>query len=243
MIVEICANSYESAINAQQAGAHRIELCSELALGGVTPSYGLLKKVMEDISIPVNVLIRPRSGDFTYSEEEFEIMKQDIELCKELGCNGIVSGLLLDDHQTIDLDRTAELVALARPLAFTFHRAFDWVKDPMDSIDQLIKIGVDRVLTSGQKDSAFDAIELLKDLQRRAGEKLIVMPGGGVNVHNVAGFKDVGIREIHFTGSSSRNSMSKPPKVSMNSTKLFDETLLSASDKTVIEQMLRLLDC
>ena len=130
MIIEVCTNSYESALNAQKAGADRIELCSELAVGGITPSHGLIQKVIEDLSININVLIRPRSGDFTFSTTEFEVIKKDIQWCKELGCNGIVSGVLNADN-TVDIKRTKELVDLAKPLSFSFHRAFDWVKDPL----------------------------------------------------------------------------------------------------------------
>ena len=115
MILEICANSYQSAVNANTAGAHRIELCSEISVGGTTPSYGLLKKVMTDIDIPVHVLIRPRSGNFTYSGKEFDIMKENIRLCKDLGCAGIVAGVLHEDN-TIDIKRTSELIELSKPM-------------------------------------------------------------------------------------------------------------------------------
>ncbi len=140
MILEICANSYQSAINAEKAGANRIELCSELAVGGITPSYGLLKKVMADLTIPVHVLIRPRSGDFTFSDAEFDIMKENILLCKELGVSGIVSGVL-HTNNTIDIERTKELVEHSKPMNFTFHRAFDWVLNPEEEIKKLEKIG------------------------------------------------------------------------------------------------------
>ena len=122
MILEICANSYQSAINAEKAGAQRIELCSEISVGGITPSLGLLKKVMHSLSIPVQVLIRPRSGDFHYSNAEFDIMKENILQCKELGCAGIVTGILHKDN-TIDLKRTSELIELSKPMCFTFDRA------------------------------------------------------------------------------------------------------------------------
>jgi copper homeostasis protein len=126
MKLEICANSYQSALNAEKAGADRIELCSELSVGGITPSYGLLKVVSENITIPVFVLIRPRSGNFNYSDAEFDIIKNNIKLCKKLGLKGIVSGVLNDDN-TIDIKRTQELIELSSPLSFTFHRAFDCV--------------------------------------------------------------------------------------------------------------------
>ena len=160
MLLEICANSYESAINASIAGAHRIELCSELAIGGITPSYGLIKKVVADLKIPVHVLIRPRSGDFTYSKDEFEIMKHNILFCKELGCAGIVSGILQKD-QTIDQARTKELIELAHPMSFTFHRGFDWTPDPIKAVLQLVVLGAQRVLTSGQEANAEKGILLL----------------------------------------------------------------------------------
>ena len=118
MLIEICANSYQSAINAEKAGANRIELCSELAVGGITPSYGLLKKVTKELTIPIHVLIRPRSGDFTFSDDEFNIMKENILLCKELGVKGIVSGVLHLDS-SIDMERTKELVAISKPMNFT----------------------------------------------------------------------------------------------------------------------------
>ncbi len=126
MLLEICANSYQSAKNAQEAGADRIELCQELSVGGITPSYGLLKQVVESLDISVFVLIRPRGGDFVFSDIEYKIMKSNIQLCKDFGCQGIVSGVLNAD-KTIDFGRTKELVQLSRPLKFTFHRAFDEV--------------------------------------------------------------------------------------------------------------------
>ena len=187
MLLEICASNYQSAINAQKAGAHRIELCSELAVGGITPGYGLLKKVMEDITIPVMVLIRPRSGDFVYSPADFNIMKRDIELCKELGCAGIVSGVLKEDF-TIDIRRTSELIELSRPLPFTFHRAFDHVVNPEQAVMDLVNLGAQRILTSGQQPKAIDGIENLKTYQQIAGEELTIMPGGGINAGNCSAF-------------------------------------------------------
>ncbi len=234
MLVEICANSYQSAINAQEAGAHRIELCAELAVGGITPSYGLLKKVVHDISIPVHVLIRPRSGDFTYSDSEFEIMKENIVLCKELGCAGIVSGVLNSDH-SIDIQRTKELVDLSKPLHFTFHRAFDWVINPKEAIVKLEEIGVDRILTSGQETAAEKGIELLKELKDKTNVK--IMPGGGININNVKLFKEAGFDEIHLSASTQIQTINTP-KVSMNSSKLFDETRISFSDIQKIQNII-----
>ncbi len=236
MLLEICANSYQSAINAFTAGAQRVELCSELGVGGITPSYGLLKKVMADLTIPVHVLIRPRSGDFTYSDAEFDIMKANIELCKELGCAGIVSGVLHKDC-TIDTQRTQELIALAKPMSFTFHRAFDWTPNPTIAIVQLTDLGVARVLTSGQATSAEKGIELLKELQEIAGNHLIIMPGGGINPENVQLFVDGGFEEIHCSATQLHQTINTP-KISMNSEKFISDTHMAISDTEKIKQIL-----
>lgn len=237
MLVEICANSYESAMNAEKAGANRIELCSELAVGGITPSYGLLKKVMNEISIPVHVLIRPRSGDFTYSDDEFHIMKENIEMCKEMGCTGIVSGIL-NHNMSMDLERTEELIQLSETMSFTFHRAFDWVINPKESLLALEKIGVTSVLTSGQEESADNGIELLKELHKLTNIK--IMPGGGINADNVHLFKEAGFEEIHFSATKRKQTI-EIPKISMNSLKHFEETQIAHSDidtiKNIISQL------
>lgn len=234
MLLEICANSYQSAINAEKAGAHRIELCSELAVGGITPSYGLIKKVMEDISIPVHVLIRPRSGDFSYSDDEFAIMKTNIQFCKDMGCAGIVSGILKPDN-TIDIPRTQELVELSKPMSFTFHRAFDWVQDPKEGIKKLEEIGVNSVLTSGQESSAEHGLSLLKELQKLS--KVSILPGGGVNIQNIQLFQKAGFDEVHLSATKQIQTI-EVPKVSMNSLKHFEETRLSTSDINKIQQIL-----
>ena len=200
MILEICVNSYQSAVNANTAGAHRIELCSEISVGGTTPSYGLLKKVMADIDIPVHVLIRPRSGNFTYSGKEFDIMKENIRLCKDLGCAGIVAGVLHEDN-TIDIKRTSELIELSKPMSFTFHRAFDVVSKPKEALLQLIALGVHRLLTSGQEEKAENGIDLLIELQKMAKNKLTILPGSGINSENCIHFKNSGFSEIHSSAS------------------------------------------
>jgi copper homeostasis protein len=201
MLLEICANSYQSAKNAYDAGVHRIELCQELSVGGITPSYGLLKQVIQNLDIPVFILIRPRGGDFVYSDAEFNIMKHDIQLCKDLGCHGIVSGILNED-KTIDVKRTQELVELSRPLTFTFHRAFDEVVNPKQALEQLIDLGVERVLTSGQKATAEQGLELLQELNKISNNRITILAGGGINAENVLKFKEVGLKEIHASASS-----------------------------------------
>jgi copper homeostasis protein len=201
MKLEICTNSYQSAKNAQDAGAHRIELCQELSVGGVTPSYGLLKKVLENLKIPVFVLIRPRGGNFVYSKAEFDIMKTNIQLCKDLGCHGVVSGVLNSD-KTIDLKRTKELIELSQPLPFTFHRAFDGTVSPKLALEQLIDLGVERVLTSGQETAAEKGLELLNELHKNSKGRITILAGGGISVENVKKFKAIGLKEIHASASS-----------------------------------------
>jgi len=239
MKIEICANSYQSAINAERAGADRIELCVELAVGGITPSHGLIEKVVQELTIPVFVLIRPRSGNFTYTSDEFDVMKKDIEFCKSIGCKGIVSGVLMNDN-TIDVIRTQELVVLAKPLSFTFHRAFDWVAEPLESLEQLISIGVDRVLTSGQESSAIKGIELLKNALQISKSNLIIMPGGGINAENVLVFRETNFKEIHFSATSLKQVINTP-KITMNSNRLFDETIVATSDYDKILKIKKLL--
>jgi copper homeostasis protein len=202
MIIEVCANSYEYAIKAEKAGADRIELCKDLHLDGLTPIYETAKKIIDELNIPVFILIRPREGDFNYSNEEYELMKADIVKFKEMGCKGIVSGVLNDD-KTIDVERTKELVELSRPLEFTFHRAFDKIIDPIKGLEELIEIGSNRILTSGQEDSAINGIKLIEKLIKIAANRITIMPGSGVKSVNIKEFIAVGANEIH--GSFSKN--------------------------------------
>ena len=194
MIIEVCAESYEYAEKAEKAGADRIELCKNLHLDGLTPDYKTAKKTIDNLNIPVYILIRPRQGDFNYSEKQFELMKADIIKFKEMGCKGIVSGILNNDN-TIDIKRTNELVELSRPLEFTFHRAFDVVSDPLKEIENLIKIGVARILTSGQKHKAIEGLELLKEFKNISKNRIKIMPGSGINKSNIVSFKS--FEEIH----------------------------------------------
>lgn len=240
MIIEICANSYQSSINAEKAGADRIELCSELAVGGITPSHGLIKKVIEDLTIPVNVLIRPRSGNFSYSNSEFDVMKNDIIFCKEHDCNGIVSGVLMNGDNVIDINRTVELVELAKPLSFTFHRAFDWVDNPLEELEKLISLGVDRVLTSGQKEVAAKGINSLKKFNKQSDDKIVILPGGGININNIVQFKNAGFKEVHFSASKVHRTLDKV-KLSLNSPLFLDETQIVVSDVDKITEIINLV--
>ena len=198
MIVEICANSFESTVAAQNGGADRIELCTQLAVGGLTPSHQLIKKVVSELSIPVHVLIRPRKGNFCYSKEELNIMKNDIEFCKSIGCSGVVSGVLKSDL-TIDLIATKQLIEVANGIDFTFHRAFDCVKDPLVALENLIDLKIKRVLSSGLKPSAIEGISLLSEMNKIANQQIEIMPGSGINLDNVLQFKNKGFTSIHLS--------------------------------------------
>ena len=194
MIIEVCAESYEYALKAEKAGADRIELCKDLHLDGLTPDYESAKKTIKQLNIPVFILIRPRQGDFIYSNEEFELMKRDIIKFKEMGCKGIVSGVLNDDN-SIDVKRTKDLIELSRPLEFTFHRAFDIVSDPLKEIENLIRMGVDRILTSGQKNKAIEGLYLLEKLNNISKKRIVIMPGSGISNTNFKKFNS--FNEIH----------------------------------------------
>jgi len=240
MIIEICANSFESAQAAQLASANRIELCTELSVGGLTPSHGLIEKVVSELDIPSHVLIRPRSGNFTYSEEEFDVMLRDIAFCNKLGCAGIVSGFLTSDNK-IDLEKTKQLIYASEGMEFTFHRAFDWVENPLEELQSLVDLKVDRLLSSGQKPSAIEGISLLKKLQNLSKGKIEIMPGGGINLENALKFKEAGFKSIHFSATTKRQSLTKKPKVSMHSEAFFEEGIVATSNKETIQKIKALL--
>jgi copper homeostasis protein len=215
MLVEVCANSLESALIAERAGADRIELCSELAVGGLTPSYGLLQAVKEQLSIPVHVLIRPRSGDFSFTENEFKIMLMDIALCQDMGFEGIVAGVLLKDF-TLDVERMGRLKSVSGNMKFTFHRAFDWVVNPEETMKQLENLQVDYILSSGQQKSAEEGIELLTDLHTKT-TTIKMMPGAGIKGDNVGLFLERGFNAVHLSGAAMVETLSNKPSISMNS--------------------------
>jgi copper homeostasis protein len=189
-MLEIAVFNIESAMMAQAAGANRLELCENPNEGGTTPSYGTLSVVAKNISIPVFPIIRPRGGDFLYTDAELDVMKNDITVCKELGFAGVVIGLLLPDG-SVDIERTKILVALAAPMAVTFHRAFDRCNNPIKGLHDIIETGCKRILTSGQVPSAPNALDLLQTLVKEAGDQIIIMPGSGVRGNNISNIKQV----------------------------------------------------
>ncbi len=210
MRLEICIDSIESAMAAKAGGAHRLEICSALALGGTTPSYGLVQQCVDLGGIETAMMIRPRDGDFCYDDDELSVIQADIEIAKQLNADGIVFGALSPNHE-IDI-RTCQLVIeWARPMEVTFHRAFDVTNDPAWAIDQLLELGVDRLLTSGQAPTAPEGMELLSRLVRSAGEQLCVMAGSGINASNVAKLvQSTGVREIHGSASVVRSTDESP---------------------------------
>ena len=240
--LEICATTIHSAINAERGGAHRIELCDNLWEGGTTPSHASIEKAIEQLSIPVFVLIRPRGGDFTYTDLEFDLMKREIEHCKQLGVGGIVSGVLLPDG-AIDKVRTKILMEQSEGLPFTFHRAFDQVPDPISALDDLIELDVDRVLTSVQECTAAKGKALIGDLIKFAQDQLIILPGGGINIDNIESLVKVGCTEFHLSAKEyvQRNSI-YPIKVPMNGSADIPEEKLTVSSIEKIRQLRSTLD-
>lgn len=189
MGLEVCANSFTSALAAEQGGAVRVELCENMAEGGTTPSYATIKMAKQRLKIEVWPIIRPRGGDFLYSDDEFELMKIDIQICKKLGCNGVVFGILTPDGE-IDKDRCKQLLALAHPMPASFHRAFDMCNQLEKSLEELIKLGFTRVLTSGGAENVEKGIKTLEKLVKLANNRIEIMPGAGVNPKNIKILKE-----------------------------------------------------
>ncbi len=196
---EICVDSVLSVQNAANGGAQRVELCDNLVEGGTTPSLGMIETALAVEGIEVFVIIRPRGGDFFYSEEEFRVMEKDVIRAREAGAHGIVSGLLLPNGD-IDRERTARLIKHAKGLPFTFHRAFDVCRNPVKALNQLIDLGVNRVLTSGAEPTAIQGKALIARLVDQAGDQIIIMPGSGINRHNIVPLMETtGAQEFHFS--------------------------------------------
>ena len=182
--LEVIGFTIEGCIIAQSTGVHRIELCDNPEEGGTTASYGFIKEARKKLQIDLFPIIRPRGGDFLYNDDEFEIMKTDIKVCKDLGCDGVVIGMLTADNK-VDKRRCRLLVEQAYPLSVTFHRAFDKTIDPFEAIKDIIEIGCERILTSGQKPNAVEGKEMIAHLIRSADDRIIIMPGSGIRSDNI----------------------------------------------------------
>lgn len=243
MKLEICTDNVISALDAQNSGADRIELCSALNEGGLTPSYGMIVSVRSQLMIDIHVLIRPRSGDFLYRDAEIEVMTKDIELCKKEGVNGIVIGILNSDG-SIDTVRTSMLINLAKPMTVTFHRAFDMCSDPFKGIEEVISTGAERLLTSGQKNGAVEGSGLIRELNEVAGDKIILMPGGGISDKNILSLIDkTRASEYHMTGRKTIESHMKFRKegVSMGAIGFNSEFRWKTADPDMIRRVSTIL--
>jgi copper homeostasis protein len=243
MILEVCAGSLSSALAARDGGTHRIELCDNLSEGGTTPSPGIIRQAVNRLKIPVFVLIRPRAGDFLYSDAEFDAMKDDIAFCKEHKAKGVVFGILNRDG-SVDMKRNAELVDLARPMQVTFHRAFDMALDPFKALEDIISLGIDRILTSGQAVTAMEGAGLISELIRQAAGRIIIMPGGGIHEDNVTELiRITGATEIH---ASLRSQVQSKMQLRKNNTSMgkpgHDEYSRMETDPARVKQLIRRLN-
>jgi copper homeostasis protein len=241
--LEICCYSVESAITAEKVGADRIELCDNYSEGGTTPSYAAIQISVEKLKIPVNVIVRPRGGDFLYSDVEYETIKQDVLAIKKLKANGIVIGFLKANGE-IDLGKTREIMDLAKPMEVTFHRAFDMCKDPLKALGQLKEIGITRILTSGAKNRAPDGIDLLTELVDKAGNEIIIMPGSGVNSNTIGKLiRKSKALEFHSSAKTFENSKMDyfNKDISMGGVESVDEFSKVAVDPAEVRKMVGIL--
>jgi len=234
--LEMCSFDLLSALIAQEAGAHRVELCAGPAEGGTTPGPGLIRAARERIHIDIYPIIRPRGGDFLYTEEEFDIMMKEVTYCKQAGCNGVVVGILHADG-SIDKIRTSRLVEMAYPLGVTFHRAFDWAANPFEALEDIISVGCERILTSGQRPTAPEGAELINELVRQADDRIIIMPGSGVRADNIIALAEkTDASEFHTSARTSAPSLMEFINTSMK-----DDQSAVRADREEIEKIIRLL--
>lgn len=242
VLLEICVDSPDGAVAAAAAGADRIELCAALETGGLTPSAGLLAVTRSAVALPLMVLLRPRAGDFCYSPRELAAMAADLDALRDAGADGVVLGALRPDGR-VDREAVARLVARARPMAVTFHRAFDHAADPLQALDTLRELGIERLLTSGQAPRAAEALPLLADLVRLGGPALTVMPGGGVRAHNAAAIvAATGCRELHSSaGRSHQGPMLHRTAVSLRDAPPADDHARRATDPAEVAALAAIL--
>jgi len=235
-LLEVCAFNVRSCLTAQRAGAARIELCDNPIEGGTTPSYGTVKQARERVDIRLYPIIRPRSGNYFYDEDDFEIIRQDIAACKELGCNGISVGVATIDAE-IDTERMKRIVEWAQPMGVTCNRVFDGAPDLFKALEEIVQCGCERVLTSGGKSSAPDAGDILAALVRQAGDRISVMPGAGVKSSNLSGLRrECGAREYH----ASARTIAPNPLTYVN-TQVSDYGNVYVADEEEVRRMVEIL--
>ncbi len=236
--IEICAGSLASALTAQEGGAYRIELCDNLKEGGTTPSYGMLLLARKNLSIKLYSIVRPRGGDFFYTDLEFEVMKADVKQCRDLGCDGVAFGILKKDGN-IDVQRCLELKQVAGTLGTTFHRAFDRCKDPFKALEEIIEMGFERILTSGQENTAIKGASLISKLIEQANGRIVIMPGAGIRLENLKILIDLtGAAEYHSTAKSSMESEMVFREVKTGT--LEEEFLTEQTDVEIVKQLLKI---
>jgi copper homeostasis protein len=196
MVLEIACFNLESFLIAQKVGAHRIELCENYSVGGITPDKNLILEARQLLKTDLFIMIRPRPGNFDYTVSEFEQMKEQILFCKQNNCNGVVFGILTKENK-VDIHRSKELVELAKPIQCTFHRAFDEIENAEQALEDVIDCGFTRILTSGKEHTALEGISLITHLTERSKKRIIIMPGGGIRSSNISKFKNTGATEFH----------------------------------------------
>ncbi|MDO6431176.1 copper homeostasis protein CutC [Flavitalea sp. BT771] len=234
--LEICSFDLASALTAQDAGAHRIELCAGPAEGGTTPGPGVIRAARERLHIDLYPIIRPRGGDFLYSDEEYDTMLKEVAWCKDVGCNGVVIGILKADG-TIDKKRAARLVDLAYPLGVTFHRAFDWAANPFEAMEDIISIGCERILTSGQRPAAIEGATMINELVRQADDRIVIMPGSGVRSENILQLLEkTDANEFHTSARTKKSSQMEFINEAMK-----EDQSVVAADGPEIEKMIGIL--
>ncbi|KAG7190555.1 hypothetical protein KM043_006654 [Ampulex compressa] len=236
--MEICIDSFESARNAIEGGATRLEICSALSEGGLTPSPGLIKLIRSQSALPIYAMIRARSGDFVYSREEMDAMLHDLKILKEHGVDGFVFGALTSNDE-VDLDFCTEILAAARPLPVTFHRAFDELADAFEALEILIDLGFERILTSGQRNTAEEGLELIAKLVQKAGDRISIMAGSGVTKENIARIKSVsGVKEIHASAKRKKLSAGRN-RVKMGANEEVDYIMVT--DRELVREMVDII--
>ena len=242
--IEICANSVESAVKAQEGGAYRVELCAGIPEGGTTPSFGDIRMARQMLQqTKLHVIIRPRGGDFLYSQLEQEIMLHDIKVARQLGVDGVVFGCLTAEGN-VDIPAMKKLMNAVGDMSVTFHRAFDMCRNPKEALEQIIELGCNRILTSGLEVNAVKGIPMLKELVMQANERIIIMPGCGVNPTNILQIaEETGATEFHFSGRSSYESgmIYRNPKVSMGGTVKIEEYKKDITNPDIVKAAVSIL--